>query len=182
MKKQHSLNIYGHSAVAAVMIVLLDMSWKLVFRRRANNRTEAFLLLLIGQEKHFLSISTCSHQKMPMATLAACQMFPPGTITGLRDSTEMWPDYDKNVRLSNLKFDSKISTSKLTEKSLFVLLLVKNIVIVYKKIRDKGMLNKCAQLVQSVIPNKKKRTPDILNCLPCSAVEVAGSLFPLQGD
>lgn len=63
MKKQHSLNIYGHSAVAAVMTVLLDMGWKLVFERRANNRTEAFLLLLIGQEKHFLSISTCSHQK-----------------------------------------------------------------------------------------------------------------------
>lgn len=35
------------------MTVLLDMGWKLVFRRRANNRTEAFLLLLIGQEKHF---------------------------------------------------------------------------------------------------------------------------------
>lgn len=44
------------------------------------------------------------------------------------------------------------------------------------------MLNKCAQLVQSVIPNNKKRTPDILNCLPCSAAEVAGSLNPLQGD
>lgn len=53
VKKQHSLNIYGHSAGAAVMTVLLDMGWKLVFRRRANNRTEAFLLLLIGQEKHF---------------------------------------------------------------------------------------------------------------------------------
>lgn len=94
VKKQHSLNIYGHSAGAAVMTVLLDMGWKLVFRRRANNRTEAFLSLLIGQEKHFfLSISTCSHQAMPMATLAAGQMFPPGTkwITGqYRNVTGLW--------------------------------------------------------------------------------------------
>lgn len=80
----------------------------------------------------------------------------------------MWPDYDKNVRLSNLKLGSWISTSKLTEKSLFVLLLVKNIVIVYKKgQRNAEQMCTIGSISNPQQQQKKSRHTELLTMLCC---------------
>lgn len=100
VKKQHSLNIYGHSAGAAVMTVLLDTGWKLVFRRRANNRTEAFLSLLIGQEKQVSRHAPTKQCQWQHWQRVKCFHLVP---SGLRDSPEMWPDYDKKCKTEQFK-------------------------------------------------------------------------------